>query len=580
MINQHIIKLNILFITLFSFNNNLLAQNSSCLNFDGFVDRVTIPLQASQSLNTNDFTFEARINGLEQLNSNATILSNRFSTNSGFQLFIHDYWGGSDHHMLSFRYNTINWLFVNNGEYDGKLLDGNCHHIALSKVGSTISFYIDGVLLGKKENQPNIDISTSTPILIGNDSHSNNAFQGSINDVRIWNVGRSMSEINEGLYGEIDPNTEGLLGYWKMREGSDQTISDLTNQYNAVLGDLNDLESTDPLWGNSCCEIPDPVSTMCLGFDGINDQVSIPAEVGQTLGDGDFTFEAKINGLEDENVTGSILSNRVSTNSGIHMFIHTYWGGSSHKMLALRYNNINWVYINNGDFNGKILDGNCHHVAITKEEGTLSFYIDGVLIGAKENQPAIDINTNTPFLIGNDGFSNDAFKGVINDVRIWNIARSQSELQDGIYDGVDPDEEGLLGYWEMREGNDQTAHDLTNKYDATLGSQSDMESSDPTWGNDCCGVGIVTDVNDLDVDNYNFLIYPNPSNGIFTVETGDTFISKKYTYSLYDNMGRLIESKPLSASKLDFQNVFPGHYFLKISNATENLGVSKIVILK
>jgi hypothetical protein len=518
------------------------------------------------------------INGLESENTTSTILSNRTSTNTGITFFIHNYWGGSDHQMLSLRYNNTNWVFIDNGDFNGKLLDGDCHHVAVSKEGSLISFYIDGLLIGERPNQPAINIGTNSPIFIGNDGHSNDAFNGSINDVRIWNTARSASEIQEGIDNGVNPNENGLLGFWEMREGTGQSIVDATGQNDAVLGNSTASNSTDPSWGSECCDKPVIESNMCLAFDGENDYVAIPAIVGQSIGSGDFTLEAQISGLESENTTSTILSNRTSTNSGFTFFIHNYWGGSDHQMLSLRYNTTNWVFIDNGDFNGKLLDSDCHHVAVSKEGSLISFYIDGILIGERPNQPAIDLGTSSPVYIGNDGHSNDAFKGSINDVRIWNKARSISEIQDGIDNGIDIEDDGLIGYWEMREGSGQTIADATNQNDAVLGADSNQESTDPFWGNNCCGNGLILDIEDLESIKPTISLYPNPSSGDFTIDFKGVNIGNNYQYTLYDNMGRVIENNTLSSPYLDFKNIVPGHYFLQISNEQELIGVSKIII--
>lgn len=225
----------------------------------------------------------------------------------------------------------------------------------------------------------------------------------------------------------------------------------------------------------------------CLNFDG-NDRAVIPVAVSQSLGTNDFTFEAQINGFEDDVFHTTILSNRTgSINNGFHFFIHSYWGGSNHKLLCIRYNGINWFFIDNGALNDKVLDGECHHVAITKAGGTMTFYVDGMIIGQRENMPINNISTNVPILIGSDGLSSSDFNGTIDNVRIWSIARSQSEIQDGISNDVDPTLGGLLGYWSMSDGSGQTITDLTNQNDAILGSSSSTDTNDPTWGAPCCG---------------------------------------------------------------------------------------------
>ena len=236
-------------------------------------------------------------------------------------------------------------------------------------------------------------------------------------------------------------------------------------------------------------------SQTCLYFDG-DDQAVIPVSVSQSMGTNDFTLEAYVNGREDEVWHATILSNRTGgINNGFHFFFHSYWGGSQHKMLSLRYNGINWFHLNNGDLNDKILDGSCHHVAVTKESSTMSFYVDGFLIGRRENMPIINISTGAPILIGSDPFSSE-FTGTIDNVRIWNIARSQAEIQYGIDNEIDPESNGLLGYWNMSDGSGQVITDLTNQNDASLGSSSGTDFNDPTWGASCCGL-IVEDCPDI-----------------------------------------------------------------------------------
>jgi hypothetical protein len=90
------------------------------------------------------------------------------------------------------------------------------------------------------------------------------------------------------------------------------------------------------------------------------------------------------------------------------------------------------MFVNNGDFDSKVFVEDCHHVAVSKEGSSISFYIDGFLVGVRENQPDININNNVPILNGNDGYYNDAFDGTINDVRIWSIGRTKSEIEEGI----------------------------------------------------------------------------------------------------------------------------------------------------
>ncbi len=75
-------------------------------------------------------------------------------------------------------------------------------------------------------------------------------------------------------------------------------------------------------------------------------------------------------------------------------------------------------------------------------------YIDGVV---KLSVPAGTTGTwNTNFTIGDlRPGRNLAFHGEIADVRVWNTIRTETEIQDNMYDGVSPDAPGLVGWWKL-----------------------------------------------------------------------------------------------------------------------------------
>lgn len=56
---------------------------------------------------------------------------------------------------------------------------------------------------------------------------------GDISEVRIWNVQRSAEEIAQNPY-EVDPNTPGLIAYWKFNEGTGNIIKDHTGHGNDI----------------------------------------------------------------------------------------------------------------------------------------------------------------------------------------------------------------------------------------------------------------------------------------------------------------------------------------------------------
>lgn len=109
-------------------------------------------------------------------------------------------------------------------------------------------------------------------------------------------------------------------------------------------------------------------------------------------------------------------------------------------------------------------DNNWHHWACTydNQTKTQTVYCDGKLVTSR-------ISTSDTFAIGNFyigcrfGFQ-DAFNGCIADVRIWDIARTEKEIQDSMYLQLTGKEVGLVGYWRLgaiSEGKERKVVDFS-----------------------------------------------------------------------------------------------------------------------
>ncbi len=282
--------------------------------------------------------------------------------------------------------------------------------------------------------------------------------------------------------------------------------------------DIDGLPTTGPLTlqyrlryatGDTCCyesvlrDIPIPYcgeTGQCLSFDGQDDRITASNGVLDNIGTGDFTFEAWIQAdAAGQNAHPIIFSNRPNSSSGMIFSLHNQWSGSSVKMLAVQLAGSNHFIYNNGPDIINVLDGNCHHLAISRAATLLSFYIDGALIGTKNISGTPSIASGSNLIIGNENATaNNDFRGHISDVRIWELARTATEIQNtgsGYLTGTEP---GLAASWKLNEGADQTVYDNSpNGYDGILGTSTSAEGTDPQWGENCCipcdPVELVTD---------------------------------------------------------------------------------------
>ncbi len=100
-----------------------------------------------------------------------------------------------------------------------------------------------------------------------------------------------------------------------------------------------------------------------------------------------------------------------------------------------------------GNVGPNLADGQWHHVAVVHSGGgNLQLYADGVAVGGVFNLP-LDFN-GTGVSIGRHNPGN-GFKGQIDEVRIWDEARSSAQIADFKDLALDGNEAGLNGYWQF-----------------------------------------------------------------------------------------------------------------------------------
>jgi hypothetical protein len=140
---------------------------------------------------------------------------------------------------------------------------------------SQARLFIDGTLVSETHTMedgspiPNLPVCSNTaPILIGGlPPFPNNYLDGMIDEVRVWNVARSSSEIAQDYNRLVNPTTPGLVGYWNFDESiGDQHIYDSSPfGNNGNLGGALAAGSDDPTRVPSTAPlVPEPDMVMLL----------------------------------------------------------------------------------------------------------------------------------------------------------------------------------------------------------------------------------------------------------------------------------------------------------------------------
>jgi fibronectin type 3 domain-containing protein len=126
-----------------------------------------------------------------------------------------------------------------------------------------------------------------------------------------------------------------------------------------------------------------------------------------------------------------------------------------------------------------------YHAAATYDGTTWKLYLNGVLEKSLAvGQPANAVNT-APFSMGTSirttGVSQGYFDGTLDEVRVWNYARSQAAIQSSMNSPVASPQTGLLGRWSLNEvsGTTVTSSAGTTFTCSLIGTGSDWVPGSP-----------------------------------------------------------------------------------------------------
>ncbi len=449
------------------------------LKFDGGDDSIDISGALQSSL---PFTFSAWVK-TNNAGVNAILIqgNNANDTKVGIEV------NGTNAH-LRYQGTSSNENFAGTSVIN----DSEWHHIVgVFKSASDRELFVDGV--SEATNTNTLALPTFNNLNIGfqEDQSPGNYFDGSIDDVRIYNRALSAGEIARmynagatslGVSKRANKGSlqNGLVGHWTF-DGKDMplgTVRDVSSQGNH--GSMVDMAT-------STSRIAGKVG-QGIKFDGIDDYINIPD--GDTL-DG-FT-----------NTTVALWINPSSL-SGSQQLVNKYEPTGDQRSYTLVFENsgiIRWAFSNDGtsgtfgdwDTDSTVITstGTWYHVVITHQDAAnnVDIYINGSEVASTLKTGSVtSIHSGTaelslgiykPTLV-------NPFNGYMDDVRIYNRALSSEEVR-RLYEigvsekvSITPQRrvtEGLVGHWTF-DGKDMpggTVNDISGE--GNHGSMKGMATS-------------------------------------------------------------------------------------------------------
>jgi RHS repeat-associated protein len=202
-----------------------------------------------------------------------------------------------------------------------------------------------------------------------------------------------------------------------------------------------------------------------LDFDG-NDYVQVGSSTSLVMTNS-LTIEAWI-----RPIGGGIIVNKEGEYEIGRNSDGTIW-------WAFANSNPGWTAINTGYVPPANL---WTHITITYDLGAIKTYANGTLIHTYSGSGAIgDYHTDqNDFRIGGRQNSSDYFRGIIDEVSVWNVVRTEAQIQEDMNRTLTGSESGLVSYWNFNEGSGNTVSDKSVKgNNGSLGGG--VAANQPVW---------------------------------------------------------------------------------------------------
>jgi len=175
------------------------GQVDQAFSFDGIDDYVEIPDDSSLNLGTGDFTLEAWINADQNQESFPSILSNRGDDEFNGFLFGLSLWDQAVEGSLFIQIEGTNYIPCSTD-----LRGTGWHHVAVTRTGSSITFYIDGSQDGTASSSKDLDSAGDMWIGWDEAKPSTTPFNGLIDEVAVYDRALHVSEISNHYNAGLD----------------------------------------------------------------------------------------------------------------------------------------------------------------------------------------------------------------------------------------------------------------------------------------------------------------------------------------------------------------------------------------
>ena len=320
----------------------------------------------------------------------------------------------------------------------GAISTGIWQHVALTWRGNQVSCYIGGNRVGGNTNAFDFNLGSEGQVLhFGIGARFKNqygtSYNGKMDDLAIWDKALSSSQ----LHALADGKSPLLIDLPADPAKPPMPLAEYRLDGNALDkgGSYHGSTTNGAAFTNGTANTPfSYAGNMSLQLDGVNDEVTLPNVAALRPRTNAWTLSVWFKAAA-ANQQGVLLCNRLNASPYTQMGMTV--GGSVRggigqgrliHFLALGTAS-RWETVTTNVF----ADGGWHHVALTR--GSKAFapdvYVDGEVVPLTViDYPLarVDIDSTDPWRIGSNGVAGYFYKGLIDEVAMWDTALSDGQV--------------------------------------------------------------------------------------------------------------------------------------------------------
>ncbi|MBL0183766.1 MAG: T9SS type A sorting domain-containing protein [Chitinophagaceae bacterium] len=484
---------------------------------NGTTDQATVPNNASLGL--NNFSIGAYVKTTDASGNYKNILwKDVDGSNANYALYITN----TNKAQITFQRNPIVGQ-APNATGTTTITDGSWHYLVGTYDGTNLKIYVDGVLDGTTATS-STPMTGPNPLYLASSAGSNK-YNGSMDEISVWNRALSANEIT-GLIGQrLVGNETGLIAYYNFggntKNGQGITIVNSCTTTGSALNGTTIGTATTPIF--TCSEIMVTPPACNLLMNGYNDHAYVNGTGAMSYPGvtNNFTMEVKAKALYPKGNSSGAQYDGVFSGQNYVLFPDQggdgFAPGHAGVGISLGTNGVA-VYEHSSNYMpARIIFNNYNtndwvNLTVVSSNGLLKLYINGALVSTASASGYILHPS------GHIGGYYGTFAGYVGEVRIWNAALTGDQIRTNLNANLTGSETNLISLFKF---NNNTSNG-TNKTITGLGS---FGSANPYITNGTSCTPIFTCANTTNVNRDDMVgsgsMFNQNGGGISFAELGD-----------------------------------------------------------